>query len=79
MVKTYPPQSTGKGGCLINAIEELPPALHGPPADHHKPKHQAGSRVLCARKLIEMIDSDKANFAKQYWGGQGNRGSWVHS
>jgi len=23
--------------------------------------------ILCARKLIETIESDKPNFAKQYW------------
>lgn len=23
--------------------------------------------LLCARKVIETIDSDKPNFAKQYW------------
>lgn len=23
--------------------------------------------ILCARKLIECIDSDKPNFAKDYW------------
>ena len=23
--------------------------------------------LLCARKLIETIDSDKPNFAEQYW------------
>jgi hypothetical protein len=23
--------------------------------------------ILCARKLIECIDSDKPNFAKEYW------------
>ena len=23
--------------------------------------------LLCARKLIETIESDKPNFAKQYW------------
>jgi hypothetical protein len=26
-----------------------------------------GATLLCARKLIEIIDSDKPNFAKQYF------------
>lgn len=34
-----------------------------------QPKHAIlfAATLLCARKLMETIDSDKPNMAKQYW------------